>query len=601
MVGLADGAATQFSELAASVRFNPRGTIDVRDGSTYRADVTLAYVAGSTYHFKLDVDLAAHRYSVAVRQADGSDLSIANGYAFRTEQESVSQLDHLATEVDSASGSTDVCTLTIAPSPPPPPTCSATVAGAGFAQASIGPATGVLVLQLEATPSVEHTDAVIALSNGSPVRSDAAAVAVRFAPSGEIDARDGDTYRATTELAYHAGAPYQLRIVADLSSHTFSAFVQVSSRLTVEIAHDFAFGPSQATATRLDTLDSIVDTSDGATLQLCNVIAGGPTQLTYVRDGRPSLAMLPNDELITSDGIRTMHLDAHGTTVAQVAVGGEVAVDGAGNIAVASAVSGTLKVASFTPAFGARWQVAYPVGADETVISAGYDIAGDVMIATKSQGHVAAVHVLAPDGALRSSFAIGPPDTGASALAFTPDGFAYSYVQPGGMVIQHQRSDGELDWARSWTGDFTIYAMASDTAGDVVFTGQYFADIDFQPGVVEYHPSGEVADNTYVTLLGPDATTVFAANAGESYVRGVATNGNEVAVSGEHDVGPRVPHLFRFDRTGRLLGDLENAGLGDFGLADRTWLAASGRAYWSRSSEFPRYQQWPYYAALPAL
>ena len=85
-----------------------------------------------------------------------------------------------------------------------------------------------------------------------------------------IDARDGDTYRATTQLAYHAGTPYQLRVVADLSSHTFSAFVQVSSRLTVEIAHDFAFGPSQATATRLDTLASIVDTSDGATLQLCN-------------------------------------------------------------------------------------------------------------------------------------------------------------------------------------------------------------------------------------------------------------------------------------------------------------------------------------------
>ena len=164
VVGLTDGAATQFSELAAAVRFNPSGTIDVRDGSTYRADVAIAYVAGSTYHFKLDVDLARHRYSVAVRQADGSDLSIANGYAFRTEQASVSQLDHVVSEVESASGSIDVCAVTVAPSAPPPPACSATVAGAGFAQASIGPATGVLVIQLEATPSVDQTDAVIALS-----------------------------------------------------------------------------------------------------------------------------------------------------------------------------------------------------------------------------------------------------------------------------------------------------------------------------------------------------------------------------------------------------------------------------------------------------
>jgi hypothetical protein len=167
------------------------------------------------------------------------------------------------------------------------------------------------------------------------------------------------------------------------------------------------------------------------------------------------------------------------------------------------------------------------------------------------------------------------------------------------MAIQHQRSDGQLDWSRSWTGDFTIYAMASDAAGDVAFTGQYSADVDFEPGVVAYHPSG-VPNDTYVTLLAAAGTTVFATNAGESYVRGVATNGNEVVVSGEHDTGPRIPHLIRFDRTGQLVDDLENAGLGDFGLADRTWLTPSGRAYWSRTSEFPRYQEWPYYVALPA-
>ena len=84
--------------------------------------------------------------------------------------------------------------------------------------------------------------------------------------------------------------------------------------------------------------------------------------------------MLPNDEhdhLLMV--LRTMHLDARGSTVAQVAVGGEVAVDSAGNIAVASVVSGALNVASFTPALAARWQVSYPVGgADETAISAGY-------------------------------------------------------------------------------------------------------------------------------------------------------------------------------------------------------------------------------------
>ena len=600
VIGLADGAATQTSQLAAMIRFNPSGAIDVRDGSSYRADVAVPYASGTTYHFTLDVDLAAHQYTVAVREADGSDLPIAIGYAFNAEQASVSQLDHVVTAVASKSGSTDVCGLAVVTTPPPPSgPCATTSAGAGFAQAAIGPATRVLALQLEATPSADQTDAVIGVAAGSPATVDDLAAAVRFGPSGQIEARDGTTYRATTALAYHAGTAYPVRIVADLSTHTYSAFVQASSRLTVEIAHDFAFGPSQATATRLATLGSIVDTNDGATLQVCNVNAGMATELAYVRDGRPSLALMPNDEVIASDGARTMHLDARGNILGQTAIGGEVAVDGAGNVAVANAASGTLSVASFTLAFAPRWQVSYPVAADATVFSAGYDVAGNLMVATKSQGHVDAVYQLAPDGSLHSQTATGSPDRGASAVTLMSDGFAYAYAQTGGMAIQHQRSDGQLDWSRTWSGDFTIYAIASDASGDVAFTGQYMADVDFQPGVVAYQ-SSDVANGTYVALLALDGTTVFATNAGESYVRGVATNGKQVTVSGEHDTGPRIPHLYRFDRTGQQLDDLENAGLGDFGLSDRTWLAASGRAYWSRSSEFPRYQQWPYYVALPA-
>ena len=601
VVGLANGAASEFSELAAIVRFNPSGTIDVRDGSTYRADVAVAYSGGTSYHFKLDVDLGAHRYSVSVRQADGSNLLIANGYAFRSEQANVAQLDHVVSEVDSATGTTDVCAFTIDAAAPPPPTCTTTSAGSGFATQPIGPATGVLVFELDATPSNDQTDAVIAVSNGTPASFDSLAAAVRFAPSGEIDARDGATYRATTSLAYHAGTTYHMRVVVDVSSHTFSAFVETTQPLAVEIAHDFAFRPSQATVTRLDTLASNVDTSDGATLQLCNLGPSTPTQLTYVRDGKSSLALLPNDELVSSDGIRTMRLDAHGNTVAQAPYGGEVAVDSAGNIAIASAGDAILSVFSYTPNFDLRWVHSYPVDDDEVVVSAGYDTAGDLMIATTMHGHVAEVTQLAPDGSVQFRTAVGTPDRGASAIALMPDGFAYAYALADGMAIQHQRSsDGQLDWSRSWTGDFTIFAMASDAAGDVVFSGQYYEDIDFAPGVVTYHPSGEVADNTYVTVLGPDTSTVFAVNAGESFVRGVATNGTEVAVSGEHDVGPRIPHLIRFARTGQQVNDLENAGLGDFGLADRTWLAASGRAYWGRTSEFPRYQDWPYYVALPA-
>jgi hypothetical protein len=91
---------------------------------------------------------------------------------------------------------------------------------------------------------------------------------------------------------------------------------------------------------------------------------------------------------------------------------------------------------------------------------------------------------------------------------------------------------------------------------------------------------------------------VFAHQVGDSYVRGVATNGSRIAVSGEHDTGLVIPHLDVFDRAGTFVRDIEDPGLGDLARADRTWLAPSGRIYWSRSSEFPRFQVWPYYLAL---
>src|SRR5512140_1510499 len=54
VVGLGRGTASRFDQLAAIVRFSPTGTIDVRAGSVYRADVIQPYQAGTQYHLRLD-------------------------------------------------------------------------------------------------------------------------------------------------------------------------------------------------------------------------------------------------------------------------------------------------------------------------------------------------------------------------------------------------------------------------------------------------------------------------------------------------------------------------------------------------------------------
>src|SRR4030095_13254615 len=83
VVGLSLRAAYAFSDLAATVRWNPDGFIDVRGANAYAADVPIPYMSGETYKVDVLVDVIAHVYSVFV---DGRML--ARNYAFRSQQAS---------------------------------------------------------------------------------------------------------------------------------------------------------------------------------------------------------------------------------------------------------------------------------------------------------------------------------------------------------------------------------------------------------------------------------------------------------------------------------------------------------------------------------
>jgi hypothetical protein len=114
VVGLARTTPARFTDLAAIVRFNPGGHLDVRNGGAYGADVDLAYQVGQTYHLTFDVDLRAHRYSVDVRGPGMANaVRIATDYAFRTEQASVTTLGVLGQYVDNPDGDVIVCDLTL--------------------------------------------------------------------------------------------------------------------------------------------------------------------------------------------------------------------------------------------------------------------------------------------------------------------------------------------------------------------------------------------------------------------------------------------------------------------------------------------------------
>ena len=112
--GLSSGSASQYTDLATGVRFNPSGLLDVRNGSVFTAAANVPYQAGVTYHFILDVNVSNHTYSAYVVILS-RQITLGSNVAFRTEQASVSVLGTVGEM--SSSGALGICNITLSSSP----------------------------------------------------------------------------------------------------------------------------------------------------------------------------------------------------------------------------------------------------------------------------------------------------------------------------------------------------------------------------------------------------------------------------------------------------------------------------------------------------
>src|ERR1700693_5864988 len=106
VTGLSSGPTSEYTSLAAIVRFNSQGTIDARNGSTYAAISVIPYVAGMTYHFILHINISTHTYNAYV-MLGSVQTSIGVNFAFRSEQASVTSLSNLGAMT--TRGSHSVC------------------------------------------------------------------------------------------------------------------------------------------------------------------------------------------------------------------------------------------------------------------------------------------------------------------------------------------------------------------------------------------------------------------------------------------------------------------------------------------------------------
>jgi unsaturated chondroitin disaccharide hydrolase len=98
VIGYADTSTTVtgYASLAMSIRMNPSGFFDVRRGGAYAALTSVPYQANATYHVRMRTDLGAKTYSVWVTPPGGSEVLLADRFAFRTDAPPTDDLGKVA-------------------------------------------------------------------------------------------------------------------------------------------------------------------------------------------------------------------------------------------------------------------------------------------------------------------------------------------------------------------------------------------------------------------------------------------------------------------------------------------------------------------------
>jgi hypothetical protein len=90
--GIAAAIPRDAGDVAAIVRFNEHGTLDVRNGGAFRADQNLGYSANKVYRVRMVIDIAKKTYSVFVTPPGQPEVPLAKNYAFRSTQSGAQSL-----------------------------------------------------------------------------------------------------------------------------------------------------------------------------------------------------------------------------------------------------------------------------------------------------------------------------------------------------------------------------------------------------------------------------------------------------------------------------------------------------------------------------
>lgn len=113
---------------------------------------------------------------------------------------------------------------------------------------------GSFTVSFDIIASADKMDGVTGLSHGHARDFRDLAAAIRCAPSGYFDARDGSSYRAAKRLRYTPGMKYRVVMTIDTSARRYSVVVTPRGGSPVKVADSWRFRSEQSRAAVLSNL-----------------------------------------------------------------------------------------------------------------------------------------------------------------------------------------------------------------------------------------------------------------------------------------------------------------------------------------------------------
>jgi hypothetical protein len=113
LTSIASGAASNSDNGAVVLRFTAGGAIDASNGAGFGALQAVPYAGGTSYHFRVSVDPAAHTYSAIVTPDGDVDHILASGFAFASSEAGASSLDDIGIEASAGSHAVSNVRLTL--------------------------------------------------------------------------------------------------------------------------------------------------------------------------------------------------------------------------------------------------------------------------------------------------------------------------------------------------------------------------------------------------------------------------------------------------------------------------------------------------------